>query len=343
MKPIFFEFFKKTGPVICIPAKIQLSVYFRHLYNSHLFKKVLHFYPKIKTVSKATLHFTKTRLAPTPSGFLHLGNVVSFVITASLARKNGVKILLRIDDLDQARANNLFLADIFDTLNFLEIPWDEGPRNVNEFECAYSQLNRIELYEAALRQLAVAGSVFGCSCSRKQLINSSCDCMARQISLDSENVAWRLITDKSRRLLVKNMLGAISSAKLPDEMQNFIVKKKDGFPAYQLSSVVDDLFYGVDLVVRGEDLWPSTIAQHELGFALGTKSFNEIAFYHHPLLTGPDGIKLSKSAGAPSIKYLREQGKKPADIFKLIAGQLNIKEHVAGWQQLGDLMSPDLF
>ena len=98
--------------------------------------------------------YNKTRIAPTPSGFLHLGNVLSFGITAALARKHGAKILLRIDDLDRTRINKQYVQDIFDTLNFLEIPWDEGPRNIKEYEDSYSQLHRMGVYQEALEQLA---------------------------------------------------------------------------------------------------------------------------------------------------------------------------------------------
>src|SRR5580698_8544901 len=73
--------------------------------------------------------FRKTRIAPTPSGFLHLGNVLSFALTAGLARRSGASILLRIDDLDRERVSREYVEDIFDALNFLGIPWDEGPRN----------------------------------------------------------------------------------------------------------------------------------------------------------------------------------------------------------------------
>lgn len=78
--------------------------------------------------------FTRTRIAPTPSGFLHLGNAFSFALTASLARKTGAKILLRIDDLDHQRIQQQYVQDIFDTLHFLEIPWDEGPLNYDEYK-----------------------------------------------------------------------------------------------------------------------------------------------------------------------------------------------------------------
>src|ERR1700761_6754186 len=97
-------------------------------------------------------HFNKTRIAPTPSGFLHLGNVLSFAITAVIAEKTNAKILLRIDDLDRDRVNKQYVQDIFDTLNFLEIPWDGGPRNFGEYESEYSQVHRMGLYQRVLDQ-----------------------------------------------------------------------------------------------------------------------------------------------------------------------------------------------
>jgi len=284
--------------------------------------------------------YNKTRIAPTPSGFLHLGNVLSFAITASLARKNNARILLRIDDLDMARADKLYIQDIFDTLNFLEIPWDEGPRDAKEFEESYSQLHRMALYRAQLQQLRDKGSVFACTCSRSQLQDGrSCDCRSRQIPLGMENVSWRLITGNNPELSIKNCNGQVDRTVLPVEMHNFVVRKKDGFPAYQLTSVVDDLFYGVDLVVRGEDLWPSTLAQHELASALAGNDFQDITFCHHPLLMEKPGKKLSKSAGVASVKYLRENGKSPAAIYQLIASMLGINEPVFNWEQLGGIVS----
>jgi glutamyl/glutaminyl-tRNA synthetase len=97
--------------------------------------------------------FNKTRIAPTPSGFLHLGNALSFELTASLAQKTGAKILLRIDDLDRERTNPPYVQDIFDTLNFLNIKWDEGPKDIIEYENSWSQIHRIGLYQNALEQL----------------------------------------------------------------------------------------------------------------------------------------------------------------------------------------------
>jgi glutamyl/glutaminyl-tRNA synthetase len=270
----------------------------------------------IKCMSPSPGHFNKTRIAPTPSGFLHLGNVMSFAVTARLARENGAKVLLRIDDLDRARADKKYIQDIFDTLDFMAIPWDEGPRNIKDFEENYSQLHRLHLYREALNKLCNDGRVFACNCSRRQLeLQETCRCIEQQIPLDTPNVNWRLLTGDTM-LTVKNYRGDDIQAVLPAVMHNFVVRKRDGLPAYQLASVIDDLYYGIDLIVRGEDLWPSTLAQQELGLAQGN-NFGGITFHHHPLLMGPDGAKLSKSAGDTSIKYLRESGKKPADIYRM--------------------------
>lgn len=282
--------------------------------------------------------YNKTRIAPTPSGFLHLGNVLSFAITAALARESGAKILLRIDDLDRPRVHPEYLQDIFDTLNFLEIPWDEGPRNTQEFEENYSQQHRMPLYQQTLKQLQDAGLVFACTCSRKQLHTdeTSCSCFEYQIPLSAENVSWRLFTENDNQLQVKDINGQIIRATLPADMHHFVVKKKDGFPSYQLTSLVDDLFYGVDLVVRGLDLWPSTLAQHQLALVLGNNSFGDTTFYHHPLLMETPGTKLSKSSGATSVHYLRREGKTPADIYTIIAGMLGLDQPINNWQQLAE-------
>ena len=142
-------------------------------------------------VPNQLIRYKKTRIAPTPSGFLHLGNILSFAITAALALKNGTKILLRIDDLDRARVNQLYIQDIFDTLEFLEIPWDEGPRNINELEGSWSQRYRTALYREALQQLANDGKIFACTCSRNQLLNKRpCNCRSRKIPINTENASW---------------------------------------------------------------------------------------------------------------------------------------------------------
>jgi len=281
-------------------------------------------------------HFHKTRIAPTPSGFLHVGNVLSFSITAALARKTGAKTLLRIDDMDQTRANARYIQNIFDTLNFLEIPWDEGPANADDFEKSYSQVHRLNLYNDALKKLYDNGLIYGCECSRKQLATQSCTCAAKQMQLDAPDVSWRLKTDDQITLNIKDYKGDLIRTTLPPEMGNFVVKRRDGLPAYQLTSIIDDLFYGVDLVVRGQDLWSSTVAQHYLALAFGEKQFADITFYHHPLMMESEGKKLSKSAGSTSIRHMREQGATAADVFGMIGDMLGIAGPVTNWHELAD-------
>jgi glutamyl/glutaminyl-tRNA synthetase len=287
-----------------------------------------------------TMHFNKTRIAPTPSGFLHLGNAYSFALTAALAQKTGAKILLRIDDLDKGRVQKEYVQDIFDTLNFLEIPWHEGPSNMQEYEKEYSQVHRMGLYDQALDQLRERGAVFACTCSRAQIRMQNPDdvypgtCRDKGLSLDASEVNWRLQTDDHAQLTVNSLFGGPVKSPLPSVMRDFVVRKKDDFPAYQLASVVDDIHFGVDLVIRGQDLWDSTLAQLYLAGKMGTSGFQKCTFHHHSLLSASAGIKLSKSAGDTSIRYLRTHGTERSAIYEQISRMLGLMNPANSWQQL---------
>lgn len=287
----------------------------------------------------STQLFTKTRIAPTPSGYLHLGNALSFALTGALAKKTGAKILLRIDDLDQARVNTDYVQDIFDTLNFLNIPWDEGPKNLEEYQTGWSQMQRLDLYKTALQQLTEQRDVFACQCSRSQLQsnNYTGTCRNKSIPLDTQETAWRLYTD-DKELNIKTFNNGTMKIRLPDTMKDFIVKKKDDYPAYQLASLIDDLHFGVDLIIRGEDLYPSTIAQHYLADVLGLADFKKITFHHHPLLMNDNTQKLSKSAGATSIKYLRESGKTAKDIYGMIGSIIKTNTQLQQFEDFANLL-----
>lgn len=115
------------------------------------------------------MEYKKTRIAPTPSGYLHLGNVLSFLITVTLGKRYGAKLLLRIDDLDTTRTRKEFVCDIFSTLEFVGIPWDEGPRDYKDYRENFPQSIRLPEYEAALDQLRKHGHLFACTCSRKTI------------------------------------------------------------------------------------------------------------------------------------------------------------------------------
>jgi len=273
-------------------------------------------------------NFIRTRIAPTPSGYLHLGNAYSFRLTADLARRTGARILLRIDDLDQDRAEERYIQDIFDTLQFLDIPWDEGPRGTAEFGQTWSQLRRMALYRQALEELRRQDVLFACACSRSQIARESVGgeypgtCRDKGLSLDLPDVSWRVRTDMQKGLTMQQLHAPAFSGPLDNSVKDFVVKKKDGSPAYQLTSLVDDLHFGVDLIVRGQDLWSSTLAQLYLAELLpGGRAFANAVFHHHTLFTDAGGSKLSKSAGAASIQFLRREGKTPAEIFGMM-GQI---------------------
>lgn len=287
--------------------------------------------------------FRKTRIAPTPSGYLHLGNVLSFALTAILAERFGAKILLRIDDLDLQRVRPEYVQDIFDTLHFLELPWHEGPRDAASFTREYAQGHRMPLYQEALEQLKGGGHLFACDCSRSVILQQQHQgfytgaCLQKQLPLDAAEVSWRLRTDIGVSLSFNQLTGSVTAV-LPEEQQYFVVRKKDGSPAYQLASVIDDTHFGIDLVVRGADLYPSTLAQLYLAQLLDKEHFKQSAFHHHKLLSSTDGTKLSKSAGATSVHYLRKEGKKPSDIFTLIGRQLGMEGTAKHWQDLAPFL-----
>lgn len=270
------------------------------------------------------MNFNLTRIAPTPSGFLHLGNAFSFLVTKALAKKHGAKILLRIDDMDRDRYRSEYVQDIFDTLDFLEIPIDIGPKNLQEFESEWSQIHRMALYEEALERLRDSRVIFSCDCSRKKIQELNPQghylgfCLDRRMSLDKQETAWRVNTLDSDFITYREYPDQKKTELIPEESAFYIVRKKDRLPAYHLTSVVDDKHFGVDLIIRGKDLEASTLAQLDLAGHIGAQDFLKSTFFHHSLIKGPDRSKLSKSAGSFSIKSLREEGQDLNGIKNLI-------------------------
>lgn len=261
------------------------------------------------------------RIAPTPSGFLHQGNLFNFILNWLWAKsKNGI-VLLRIDDLDHQRARPEYVNHIFSSLQNLGITWDIGPAGPEEFYSAWSQLHRMDLYETALRKLEEMGALFACECSRKYLgpIDGVYPgiCACKGLSLHSHNIAWRIFTpDRNDPLIKVQERGGEIETKMED-VGSFIVRRKDQIPAYQLASLVDDVHFGITQIVRGLDLFLSTVSQMYLSQKLDLNDFSRNVFWHHPLLVAMDGHKLSKSAGnAPGNAG---QLPSPPDVFRNFA------------------------
>jgi glutamyl-tRNA synthetase len=267
---------------------------------------------------------TKTRIAPTPSGYLHKGNAFSFSLTYLLARQAGHKILLRIDDADQARYRTAYANSIFKTLEALGIDWDEGPFSVQALENKWSQAKRKELYQTYLNRLAEASEIFACTCSRKQLQEQdatgySGNCLFKNLPLNTKRAAWR-IKDLPEQLLMFGLKGDAHLKALPKEMRHFVVKQKNGQAAYQLSSVADDVHFGITHIIRGQDLKASSLAQISLSQKLALP-FNQVRFYHHDLLRQNFGIKLSKTQKAPAV----------LEQLSTISGKLNFFKKLGSW------------
>ncbi len=239
-----------------------------------------------------------TRFAPTPSGFLHRGNLYSFELTHRIARESGKEILLRIDDLDRERVRPEYVRDIFNSLKRASLDWDLGPVDAEDFEQSYSQRHRLYLYESALNKLRSKNLVYACECSRAASGGSLCrlNCFERALSLDEPNRAWRFRTFGASEGLPLWKEG-ISVYPWPEALKDPVVRRKDGLPAYHLASVVDDIYFDIDLIVRGMDLLESSIFHRVLARALDEPKFERIRFVHHPLILDAQGLKLSKTGG----------------------------------------------
>jgi glutamyl-tRNA synthetase len=277
----------------------------------------------------------KTRIAPTPSGYLHIGNCYSFAVTWLIAQQYGAKILLRIDDLDSMRMRKEYVDDIFFTLDFAGLTPDDGPSGTEDFLKNYSQHTRLHLYARHLETLAERNRVYACSCSRKDL-SSLCGgysgiCRDKMHPLDGQDLSWRLKTDNTA-VSYTELAHGVREAFLPPEMREPVVRKKDGLPSYQLASVADDIHFGINIIVRGQDLLPSTLAQQLIAASLELSLFSKTGFFHHTIIQ-QHGKKISKSQNAPSV---RSQFATRTDLLTSIAAMIGIDQKIASLDELYD-------
>ncbi len=255
-----------------------------------------------------------TRFAPSPTGRLHLGHAFSAVLGHEAARTSGGQFLLRVEDLDQGRSRPEFVDGIFEDLRWLGIAWDEP---------VFVQSGRAAEYEAALRALKALGLVYACFCTRADIAQSLTaphgDAVAsypgtcRTLPDDPERRAttphcWRL--DSAKALLLTGLPSWTESdgrmfSGDPSQIGDAILARKDAPASYHMSCVVDDAASGVNLVVRGADLRPSTPIQRLLQQLLGLP---EPRYLHHPLITHEDGRRLAKRDLAPTLAAMRENG-----------------------------------
>lgn len=244
-----------------------------------------------------------TRIAPTPSGYLHKGNIYNFLLNWLWARANGGKVMLRIDDADAERKRMEYVEDIFRVLEALGLDWDIGPSGPDALEKEWSQQHRRDLHEALLTTLHSKEIIYACKCSRTihTGINNACDCSRLYLSLDDLSFSRKIKVPKGTEMTINE--------KYPRTMalNDFVVRKKDGHPAYAICSLADDLHFCITHIVRGEDLLESTARQLYIDSHLPHPAFHHVFFWHHSLLLDQKNEKYSKSAGAQSCSILNSQ------------------------------------
>lgn len=275
-----------------------------------------------------------TRLAPTPSGFLHAGNGTAFVLAWALARAFGGKILLRIDDLDAQRMRPEYIDDIFITLDWLGLDYDVGPHSTEDFFKRFSQHLRLDLYIEAIEKLIKTGLLYECQCSRRAIRIMSGDglypntCRRNVLTSGARHkpeTSWRINVESPTTVIGHEWLKGMQTFRVDTLMGDFVVFQKNGLPAYQIASLVDDAHYGINFIVRGNDLIASTVAQLFLAEKSGCNTFLDNIFFHHPLiLDNEKSVKLSKSEGASSLQSWRLSQRSPVELYKKVGDWLNL-------------------
>ena len=268
------------------------------------------------------------RLAPSPTGLLHVGHARTFWIAAQRARENAGGLILRNEDLDPQRCRTEFVDAMFEDLHWLGIEWTEGPDRGGPY-APYSQSERRSQYLQAWRKLRDEGWIYPCACSRKDLALAAtapndaddepiypgtCRTCTNTKDFDAPvGVNWRFrVPDGEAITFVDGHVGSqrfIAGGDFGD----FVVWRRDDVPAYQLAVVVDDAQMKITEVVRGADLLKSTARQILIFRALG---FPVPVYYHGDLVRDERGQRMAKRHDAASLRHLRKTGLTPEQVLQ---------------------------
>lgn len=265
---------------------------------------------------------SKIRFAPSPTGFLHEGHLLSALYVWAMAKHHKSKVHLRIEDHDLSRARKEYIESIYEDLEWLGFEWDSQSK----------QSERHEIYEKALEGLKKQHLVYGCHCSRKTLssenpISSEGEviyqkkCLAKGLSLAPPN-AIRLIVP-STSIQWNDLRLGLFNENPASQCGDFMLKDSLGQWTYQFAVCVDDIEEKIDVVVRGEDLRSSTARQILLMNLLGRET-PPLYFHHSLLYDSSTGLKLSKRQQSQSLRAEKLNGKKPEDLL----GHLCFKQHL---------------
>lgn len=274
------------------------------------------------------------RLAPSPTGYLHLGHARTFWTAQQRARAAGGTLILRNDDLDAARCRPEFVAAMIEDLAWFGFRWSEGP-DLGGPHAPYGQSQRLAHYAAAFEQLRAADAIYPCTCSRKDVASAASapheaaandephypgTCRPKNLSpiervrraaFARDGVNWRFRVPDGEVIAFTDGHFGPQRAIAGREIADFLVWRKDGTPSYQLACVVDDAAMRITEVVRGADLIVSTFRQLLLYRTLGAAA---PAFFHCPLVTDKAGVRLAKRHDALSLRALRAAGRIPEEL-----------------------------
>ncbi len=262
------------------------------------------------------------RLAPSPTGYLHVGHARTFWTAQQRARAAKGTLILRNEDLDGPRCKPEFVTAMLEDLRWFGLDWQEGPDVGGPF-APYQQSLRVPLYRDALAKLEAAGFIYPCVCSRKDIqaaaraphaedddepiYPGTCRHL-RRFEIGDRKFSWRFRVPDGERISFVDGHSGPRSFVAGKDFGDFVVWRADGFPSYQLAVTVDDAAMQITEVVRGADLLLSTARQLLLYRALG---FTPPAFYHCPLMTDERGARLAKRHDALSLHKLRADGVSP--------------------------------
>jgi glutamyl/glutaminyl-tRNA synthetase len=274
------------------------------------------------------------RLAPSPTGHLHLGHARTFFAAFERARAQSGTLVLRNEDLDPQRSRAEFVRSFVEDLRWLGITWQEGPDVGGDFG-PYSQSERREFYLAAWRALVATGRVYPCSCSRKDLARAASAPHEQQQTDDEplypgtcrppansppvahespRGVNWRFRVPDGDSVGFFDLRQGSQSFVAGRDFGDFLVWRRDDVPSYQLACAVDDALMRITEVVRGSDLLKSTARQILLQRAL---RYPTPDYFHCDLVTDERGERLAKRHASLSIRALRERGLAPAEVRAL--------------------------
>lgn len=259
-----------------------------------------------------------TRFPPSPTGYLHIGGARTALFNFLLARKHGGRFILRIEDTDQARSTQEMTNAILDGLRWLGLTWDEGP---------YLQSERTPIYNEHVEKLLASGHAYYCDCTPEEVdvmrerarqagLKPKYDgrCRKRNLGPGPGRVV-RFTTPQVGKIVFDDMVKGPIAWDV-QELDDFIIRRADGSPIYQLAVVVDDALMGVTHVLRGDDHQSNTPKQILLYEALG---YPLPRFGHVPMILGPDKKKLSKRHGAMSVMAYKEMGFLPEAMVNYLA------------------------